>query len=91
MNIYTGNIPTDVTEDDLRKEFQVFGQVTFVNVVKDRFGKTSRGFGYLGMPVQSEAEAAISGLNGKEFRGKPLIVAEARPRALSTEPIGTES
>ena len=91
MNIYTGNLSSDVTEEDLRKEFRVFGQVTFVNLVKDRFGKISRGFGYLGMPIQSEAEAAITGMNGKNFKGKTLIVNEARPRTLSTEPVKLES
>ena len=82
MNIYTGNLAPDVTEDDLRKKFSVFGQVTFVNVVRDRFGKTSQGFGYIGMPVQSEGEAAITGLHGKELKGKTLIVNDARPRTM---------
>jgi RNA recognition motif-containing protein len=83
MKIYTGNLSLEVTEEDLRREFKEFGQVTFVNLVKDRFGKTSQGFGYLGMPVQSEAEAAIVGLNGKEFKGKTLVVEEIRPRPLN--------
>ncbi len=83
MNIYTGNLAPEVTEQDLRNEFSAFGQITFVNVVRDRFGKTSQGFAYLGMPVQSEAEAAITGMNGKELKGKALIVSEARPRTLT--------
>ncbi len=84
MNIFTGNLSPEVTEEDLRKEFKAFGQVTFVNLVRERFGSVSRGFGYLGMPVQSEAEAAIVGLHGKELKGKTLVVNEARPRALSS-------
>ena len=89
MNIYTGNLARDVTEDDLRKEFSLFGQVTFVNVVRDRFGKTSQGFGYIGMPVQSEGEAAIAGLNVKELKGSTLIVNAARPRTLTGSQTGS--
>lgn len=84
MNIYAGNLSADVTEDDLRKEFTVFGQVSFVNLVRDRFGSGSRGFGFLGMPAQSEAEAAITGMHGKELKGRAIIVYEARPRPIST-------
>lgn len=82
MNIFTGNVSPDVTEEELRREFGAYGEVAFVNLVKDRFGRVSRGFGFLGMPVQSEAEAAIAGLNGKQLKGKPLSVSEARPRPI---------
>jgi len=91
MYIFAGNVSLDVTEEELRKEFKVFGQVTFVNLVQDRLGKVSRGFGFLGMPVESEAEAAILGLHGKELKGKALIVTQARPRTLSgSEPLKVE-
>ncbi len=83
MYIYTGNVAPEVTEEELRKEFKEFGQVTFVNLVKDRFGRVSRGFGFLAMPVDSEAEAAILGLNGKELKGRTLVVTRARPRTMS--------
>ena len=83
MDIFAGNLSATVTEEDLRKEFQVFGHVTFANLVKDRFGKMSRGFGYLGMPVQSEATAAINALHGKELKGCTLVVKEVRPRPLN--------
>ena len=84
MNIYTGNLAPDVTESDLRATFQAFGEVGFVNIVKDRTNRISMGFGILHMPVLAEAEAAIAGLNGKDLKGRPLKVTEARPRPLST-------
>ena len=80
MNIYAGNLSQEVTEDDLREAFGVYGQVAFVNIVKDRSNKVSTGFGFLAMPVQAEAEAAIIGLHGKNMKGKSLVVNEARPR-----------
>ncbi len=83
MNIYTGNLAPEVTEEDLRDTFRVFGRVTFVNIVKDRSNRVSMGFGFLHMPDKAEAEAAITGLNGKELRGSTMTVTEARPRALA--------
>ncbi|MBI1804957.1 MAG: RNA-binding protein [Ignavibacteriae bacterium] len=80
MNIYAGNLSRDVTEDDLRTAFRAFGEVSFVNIVRNRLNNTSAGFGFLEMPVQLEAEAAITGLHMKEFKGQPLTVNEARPR-----------
>ena len=80
MNIYAGNLSRDVTEDDLRVAFRQYGQVSFVNIVKDRTNKISTGFGFLEMPVQLEAEAAITALHGKEMKGQSLVVNEARPR-----------
>ena len=84
MNIYAGNLSRDVTENDLREAFRAFGQVAFVNIVKDRSNKVSSGFGFVAMPVQLEAEAAISALHGKELKGQSLTVNEARPRTLQT-------
>lgn len=84
MNIYTGNLAPDVTESDLRDTFRAFGVVGFVNIIRDRTNRVSMGFGILHMPVPAEAEAAIAGLNGRELKGKPLKVTEARPRPLST-------
>ena len=83
MYIFAGNISPDVTEEELRKEFKVYGQVSFVNLVRERLGNVSRGFGFLGMPVESEAEAAILGMHGKELKGKTLIVNQARARTQS--------
>ncbi len=82
MNIYAGNLSKDVTEEDLRKVFRTFGQVSFVNIVRDRF-KISMGFGILDMPIQTEAEAAIAGLNATSMNGKSISVKEAQPKTLS--------
>jgi RNA recognition motif-containing protein len=84
MSIYAGNLSPDVTEDDLRKEFGAFGHVAFVNIVKDRSNRVSMGFGFLDMPVKSEADAAIAHLQGKALKGKELVVNEARPKPLPT-------
>ena len=83
MNIYAGNLSQAVTEDDLRKAFQAFGEVSFVNIVRNWRMKASAGFGFLEMPVLLEAEAAIKGLHGTELKGQQLIVNEARPRPLT--------
>ena len=82
MNIYAGNLSRDVTEDDLRKAFREFGEVSFVNIVRDRQSKASVGFGFLGMPEPLEAEAAITGLNATELKGQAIKVNEARPQPL---------
>jgi RNA recognition motif-containing protein len=81
MNIYSGNLSREVTEEDLRKEFEAFGQVESVNIIKDRFSGQSRGFGFIEMPNKAEARAAIEGLNGKELKGREISVNEARPRS----------
>jgi RNA recognition motif-containing protein len=80
MNIYVGNLSRDVTEEDLRQEFEAFGQITSVTVIKDKFSGQSRGFGFVEMPAKAEAQAAIDGLNGKDLKGQTLSVNEARPR-----------
>ena len=81
MNIYVGNLSRDVTEDDLKKAFMAFGQLTSVNVIKDKFSGEPRGFGFVDMPSKDEAQAAIDGLNGTELKGQNLNVNEARPRS----------
>ena len=80
MNIYVGNLSREVTEDELRKEFEAFGAVTSVNIIKDRYSGESRGFAFVEMSTKSEAQAAISGLNGKSLGERTLSVSEARPR-----------
>jgi len=80
VNIYVGNLSREVTEEDLRQAFGAFGQVASVTIIKDRFSGASRGFAFLEIPNKTEAEAAIRGLNGKELKGRPLTVNEARPR-----------
>jgi RNA recognition motif-containing protein len=80
MNIYVGNLSREVTEDDLKKAFEAFGQVTSVAIIKDKFSGESRGFGFVEMPAKAEAQSAMNDLNGKELKGRKLNVNEARPR-----------
>jgi RNA recognition motif-containing protein len=80
VNIYIGNLSREVTEDELRKAFEAFGQVTLVNIIKDRYSGESRGFGFIEMPTKTEAQAAITGLNGTSLKERTLSVSEARPR-----------
>ncbi|NIN92457.1 RNA-binding protein [bacterium] len=80
MNIYVGNLSRDVTEEDLRQTFEAFGKVETVSIIKDKFSGESRGFGFVEMPAKAEAESAIADLNGKELKGRPIKVNEARPR-----------
>jgi RNA recognition motif-containing protein len=80
MNIYVGNLAYTVTEEDLRQAFGEFGQVASASIIKDQSSGHSKGFGFVEMPGAEEAKAAISGLNGKEMKGRKLNVNEARPR-----------
>jgi cold-inducible RNA-binding protein len=80
MNIYVGGLSYDATEADVRQAFEAFGAVTSVNIIQDQYSGQSRGFGFVEMPTASEAQAAISGLNGQALRGRTLNVNEARPR-----------
>jgi RNA recognition motif-containing protein len=80
MNIYVGNLPYSVTEDDLRTLFGEHGEVTSANVISDRHTGQSKGFGFVEMSNQSEAESAIQALNESAFQGRNMKVNEARPR-----------
>jgi RNA recognition motif-containing protein len=80
MNIYVGNISRTVTEQELREAFEAFGAVQSASIIKDKFSGESRGFGFVEMPNKEEADKAISGLNGKDLKGRNLTVNEARPR-----------
>lgn len=79
-NIYVGNLPYNATSDDLVELFASFGTVIRGQVVIDKFTNRSRGFGFIEMNSDEEADAAISGLNGSPYGGRPLTVNEARPR-----------
>jgi RNA recognition motif-containing protein len=81
MNIYVGNLSREVSEADLRQAFEAFGQVTRAAIVKDKFTGEARGFGFVEMPNDTEAQAAMSALNGKDMKGRVLTVNEARPKA----------
>lgn len=80
MNIYVGNLAREVTEDELRQKFEPFGQVTSVNIIKDRYSSESRGFAFVEMATKAEAQAAINELNGTSLGERTLSVNEARPR-----------
>jgi RNA recognition motif-containing protein len=81
MNIYVGNLSFTVTEEDLRGAFQAFGAVDKAAVITDKVTGQPRGFGFVEMPNKDEAVKAISGLNGKDLKGRSLKVNEAQPRA----------
>ena len=80
MNIYVGNLSWGTSEEDLQKAFGTFGQVQSVSIVKDKFSGESRGFGFVEMPDTTEADQAISSLNGTDMGGRNLTVNTARPR-----------
>jgi RNA recognition motif-containing protein len=79
-NIYVGNLTWDTTADDLLALFQQYGTVSRAQVITDRETGRSRGFGFVEMDNDAEAQKSIDDLNGKPFRGRPLTVNEARPR-----------
>lgn len=80
MRIYIGNLPYDVSEDELKQQFSTFGSVTDVSIPKDKDSGRSKGFGFIEMPNQAEAQAAVAALNSKPFKDRTLTVSEARPR-----------
>ena len=80
MNIYIGNLSYEVTEDEIRDIFLAHGEVSSVSIIKDKYSGQSKGFGFVEMPAQSQAQTAIRSLNGKELLGKQMSVNEARPR-----------
>ncbi len=79
-NIYVGNCPYDVTEDQLRDLFAAYGEVEKVNIITDRDTGRPRGFAFVEMTEASAAEAAIKGVNGTDLGGRALNVNEARPK-----------
>ena len=80
MNIYVGNLAYEVTDDDLNEAFSPFGEVTSARVIRDRFTDRSRGFGFVEMSNDTEAQTAIDDVNGKEIKGRAVTVNQARPR-----------
>jgi RNA recognition motif-containing protein len=79
-NIYVGNISFQTTEQDLDAAFSAYGQVDRVQIVKDRESGQSRGFAFVEMSNNSDADKAMAALNGAELSGRTLTVNEARPR-----------
>ena len=80
MNLYVGNLSYDANDDDLRTAFAAYGTVKSASVIIDKMTGQSRGFGFVEMANKSEGDAAINGLNGKDLKGRPLRINEARPR-----------
>ena len=80
MNIYVGNLSYEATDETMREAFESFGQVTSAKVIKDKYSGQSRGFGFIEMTEQTQAQAAIKSLNGKDLLGKQVNVSEARAR-----------
>lgn len=88
MNIYVGNLSFEVTDEDLRQEFAAFGDVSAVNIIRDKFSGQSKGFAFVEMPVLSQGQAAITGLNGKKVKDRSINVSGARPRTDSRDTRG---
>ena len=80
MNIYVGNLSFDATEDDVRQAFEAHGEVSSVNLITDRDTGRPRGFGFVEMPNDEEANKAIEALNLQEIVGRPVNVNQAKPR-----------
>ena len=81
MNIYVGDLSYDVSTEDLRQAFEAYGEVSSANIIKDKYSGQPRGFAFVEMPNDGEAQAAIKNLSGKELSGRQIKVSEARPRA----------
>jgi cold-inducible RNA-binding protein len=79
-NLYIGNLPAKVSEDDLRTNFSEVGKVVSVNVIKDKFTGISRGFGFVEMETEELAQEAIRRFNGGQLLGNTITVNEARPK-----------
>ena len=80
MRIYLGNLPYSSTEDDIEEAFRPYGEVASVTIIRDRDTGRPKGFGFVEMPVDGDAQSAIAALNGREMGGRVLTVNEARPR-----------
>ncbi|MBU0656954.1 MAG: RNA-binding protein [Gammaproteobacteria bacterium] len=80
MNIYVGNLPYKITENELRELFGAYGDVSSVSMIKDKMTGQSKGFGFVDMPNSDEATAAINGLNEQAVQGRNIKVNEAKPR-----------
>lgn len=80
MNIYVGNLPYSISEDELRNLFATHGEVSSANVIMDRESGRSKGFGFVEMSDNAQGEAAINAINDSEVQGRKLRVNEARPK-----------
>ena len=80
MNIYVGNLSYDVSDDQLREVFEAYGEVSSAKVISDKYSGRSKGFGFVEMDNDAEAQAAIDQLDGAEIDGRAVKVNEAKPR-----------
>jgi RNA recognition motif-containing protein len=80
MNIYVGNLPYRISEDELRELFAQYGDVSSAKIIIDRDSGRSKGFGFVEMPDDSQAKTAIEALNGTDVQGRNVVINEARPR-----------
>jgi len=80
MNIYVGNLPHSVTDEELKELFTEHGEVSAASVITDKYSGQSRGFGFVEMPTQADAEEAIKSMNESQLKGRNLKVNQARPR-----------
>ncbi len=80
MNIYVGNISRESSENEIKQAFEEFGEVTSINIIKDKFTGVSKGFGFVEMPNKEEADNAIKNLDGQRINGRAINVAVAKPR-----------
>ena len=83
-NLYVGNLSYNTTQEKLQELFEVYGEVTSVNIITDRATGRPRGFGFVEMATEEAARAAIAGMDGEEVDGRALTVNEAKPRAPRT-------
>lgn len=83
MNIYVGNLSYQVTDEELRAAFETFGEVSNAAVIRDKETGRSKGFGFVEMPDQTDAEAAIKAVNDTDLQGRTVVVNQARPRTES--------
>ena len=80
MNLYVGNLSYRLTEDDLRRVFEEFGEVSSCTIIKDKMTGQSKGFAFVEMPNDAEAREAITRNHGRDVQGRTLNVNEAKPR-----------
>lgn len=80
MNIYVGNLSFDITQDELQQAFAAHGEVASASIIEDKYTGRSRGFGFVEMPKDEEARAAIEQMNETDLKGRKLNVNEAKPR-----------
>jgi RNA recognition motif-containing protein len=80
MNIYVGNLSYEITDDEVKDIFSPHGEIASVSIIRDKHSGQSKGFGFVEMPNQAEAEEAIKALNESELKGRNIKVNQARPK-----------